>query len=194
MKTIYIILAALCFNNTLLRSQDSISICQIDTFHLILAYETGKQCYLDDMILKYQEFVKFDDKEITLKNYEKGVFHLLYIIGTNWKKLLECNIDINYDTASFSSRGINDGDYVVEERELDMAAAGVHVLGAYNDGCYAWYDGTSQASPHVAGMAAKLWQGDGFSTRTYLQNRARQYDLNGAGYDTETGFGLPIVP
>lgn len=103
-------------------------------------------------------------------------------------------IDSSYATADFSSRGVNDGDYVIEEREIEMAAAGVKVLGAYKNGCYAWYWGTSQASPHVAGLAAKLWQGSGIATRTYLQNRAKLYDLNGAGDDTQTGFGLPTVP
>jgi len=103
-------------------------------------------------------------------------------------------IDASYNTTDFSSRGINDGDYVIEEREVEMGAAGDEVLGAYKDGCYAWYWGTSQASPHVAGLAAKLWQGNGISTRTYLQNRAKLYDLNGAGDDTQTGFGLPTVP
>lgn len=103
-------------------------------------------------------------------------------------------IDEREATADFSSRGINDGDYVAEERELDMAAAGVKILGAYKDGCYAYYWGTSQAAPHVSGLGAKLWQGSGAATRTFLQNRARLHDLNGPGDDPQTGFGLPTVP
>lgn len=103
-------------------------------------------------------------------------------------------IDENEATADFSSRGVNDGDFLVEDRELDVAAAGVEILGAYKDGCYAYYWGTSQASPHVAGLAAKLWQGTGSATRAYLQNRARLHDLATVGDDTQTGFGLPTIP
>ena len=110
------------------------------------------------------------------------------------KVMATAAINENEATADFSSRGINDGDYVIEEREVETGAAGVRVLGAYKDGCYAYYWGTSQASPHVAGLAAKLWQGNGSSTRTYLQNRAKLHDLNGPGDDPETGFGLPTVP
>ncbi len=47
------------------------------------------------------------------------------------------------------------------------------------------------ATPHVAGLAAKLWQGSA-STRTSLQGLAQ--DLDPAGDDTATGFGLPIAP
>jgi subtilisin len=51
---------------------------------------------------------------------------------------------------------------------------------------------TSMATPHVAGLAAKVWQGSGAATRAYLQAMAR--DLAAAGDDTATGFGLPDLP
>lgn len=114
--------------------------------------------------------------------------------GADTKVMGIAAIDENTIVADFSSRGVNDGDYVVEEREVEMAAAGVKVLGAYKDGCYAWYWGTSQATPHVSGLAAKLWQGSGPTTRTFLQNRAQVTDLDVPGDDQATGFGLPTVP
>lgn len=46
-------------------------------------------------------------------------------------------IDAGYAVADFSSRGINDGDYVIEEREVEVAAAGVEVLSTYKEGCHA---------------------------------------------------------
>ncbi|MEW6295616.1 MAG: S8 family serine peptidase [Candidatus Diapherotrites archaeon] len=113
--------------------------------------------------------------------------------GAYDKVMAVAAIDDQYATANFSSRGINDGDYIIEEREVEVAAGGVNILSTYKDGCYAYYWGTSQATPHVSGLAAKLWQGSGTTTRTYLQNRAMLWDLDVLGDDPATGFGLPTV-
>jgi hypothetical protein len=48
------------------------------------------------------------------------------------------------------------------------------------------------ATPHVSGLAAKLWQGDAADTRTHLQSITD--DIWVEGDDTATGFGLPIAP
>ena len=51
------------------------------------------------------------------------------------------------------------------------------------------------ATPHVAGLAAKVWQGTAAGTRTYLQDRARNYaDIGRVGDDPDAGFGLPVAP
>ncbi len=91
--------------------------------------------------------------------------------------------------ANFSSRGINDGDCVIEEREVELAAPGVSVESTMNDGSYAFGSGTSMATPHVAGLAAREWQVDAASTRLYLQSLA-----DGCADDPATGFGLPQLP
>lgn len=48
------------------------------------------------------------------------------------------------------------------------------------------------ATPRVAGLAAKLWQGSADSTRSYLESIAKDIWLE--GNDLVTGFGLPIAP
>jgi len=110
-------------------------------------------------------------------------------------------IDGNEDVPDWSSRGINDGDYVIEEEEVEFGTPGVSVESTWNDGCYHVGSGTSMATPHVSGLAAKLWDiadgtldgtGNAADTRSYLQSLAK--DIWTGGDDTATGFGLPIAP
>ena len=48
------------------------------------------------------------------------------------------------------------------------------------------------ATPHVSGLAAKLWQGDAAKTRATLQSLAE--DIWDIGDDSATGFGLSRLP
>ena len=111
--------------------------------------------------------------------------------GANVKVIAAGAIDVNENVPDFSSRGINDGDYIIEEREVEFGAPGVGVESTWNDGGYRFASGTSMSTPHVAGKAALVWQGNAADTRTYLQQLAKNHDLHTAGDDTATGFGLP---
>lgn len=101
-------------------------------------------------------------------------------------------IGINEMVPDWSSRGINDGDYIIEEKEIEFGTPGVSIESTYKNGCYAYMSGTSMATPHVSGLAAKLWSGNAADTRSYLQDIAR--DIWEPGDDTATGTGLPISP
>lgn len=100
--------------------------------------------------------------------------------------------------ANWSSRGnnYNTTPYVVEQRDIELAAPGVSVESTWKNGCYYVASGTSMATPHVSGLAAKVWQGSGSATRAYLQNRAlnNYADIGRVGDDPDAGFGLPTAP
>jgi subtilisin len=98
----------------------------------------------------------------------------------------------NWSVPSWSSRGINDGDYVITDWEIDFGAPGVSVESTSFDGCYEIHSGTSMAAPHVSGLAAKLWTGNAAETRSYLWYLST--DIDPFGDDPATGYGMPSSP
>ncbi|MCH8871027.1 MAG: S8 family serine peptidase [Chloroflexi bacterium] len=111
-------------------------------------------------------------------------------------------INSNERVTRFSGRGIDDGDdSVITIGEIELAAAGKIVESTYPtyftdaDG-YAFFTGTSQAAPQVAGLAAKLWQGDPAGTRMHLRTTVTDITdgmRTKVGYDVASGYGLPHV-
>ncbi|WP_286229510.1 S8 family serine peptidase [Neobacillus mesonae] len=109
-----------------------------------------------------------------------------------------------YRVADFSSRGnaSTAGDYVIQERDVEVSAPGRAVESTWNNGAYNTISGTSMATPHVSGLAAKLWAANplwsNLQLRNELQNRAKANDIKGGlsaatGDDIASGFGFPRV-
>ncbi len=103
-------------------------------------------------------------------------------------------IDINSMVPVWSSLGLTivSSNSPVQERQVELAAPGVSVYSAWNDGSYNTISGTSMSTPHVSGLAAKVWDKDAQTTRGILHDLSS--DIWPDGDDTATGFGLPQVP
>jgi thermitase len=91
--------------------------------------------------------------------------------------------DSSDQRASFSNYG----------PQLDVAAPGVSIYSTYwwNGSTYGWMSGTSQASPHVAGLAALIWSVNPDLSNTQVESIIKQTadDLGAAGRDNNYGFG-----
>ena len=98
-------------------------------------------------------------------------------------------IDENQELAFFSSRGA-EVELVAPGVDIESTAGGMDLF--ISRKWYVYHSGTSMAAPHIAGLAAKVWQGNAPDTRAYLQSIA--VDLGDEGRDNLYGFGVPIAP
>ncbi len=83
--------------------------------------------------------------------------------------------------ASFSNRG----------PEIDVAAPGVDVYSTSVYGQYAQMSGTSQAAPHVSGLAALIWSLQPTMTAVQVTHviTSTAHDVYTSGWDQRTGWG-----
>ncbi len=72
------------------------------------------------------------------------------------------------------------------------AGASVSTIPETNASGYAYLDGTSMATPHVAGVAALVWSANPTASNTQVRNAmtSTALDLGAAGRDNYYGYGL----
>ena len=75
--------------------------------------------------------------------------------------------------------------------DVEFSAPGTMVLSTFMGGSYAWYQGTSMATPHVSGAAAVRWSASAAPTAAGIRAELRSYvvDLGSAGRDKGFGYG-----
>ena len=97
--------------------------------------------------------------------------------------LVDANTDVTVPTVS-----INRALGLQLMNQLGVSA-NLNVVGNQN---YAYYNGTSMATPHVSGVAAIVWSNNPSCSATEVRNalKATAIDLGAAGRDDKTGFGL----
>ena len=115
--------------------------------------------------------------------------------GADSKTVSVGAVNTSMQITDWSSRGINTmtTPYVVEEKDIELVAPGMNIESTWKDGGYAILSGTSMAAPHVAGLAAKLWQKDAFNPASATRGLLHQLssDLLPFGDDDDSGFGFP---
>lgn len=84
-------------------------------------------------------------------------------------------------------------------RQVDFAAGGVDVYSTWLKNGYAKLDGTSMATPAIAGLVALIQADynqthDGWLTPNEVYNKLKKiaFDVGPEGYDESFGFGIPI--
>lgn len=92
--------------------------------------------------------------------------------------------------AAVDNRGRRAG-FSNRNRDVEAAGPGVDILSTYRGG-YTMLDGTSAATPHVAGVAAHLWRLHRRSRADDIRRRLRRAvdDLGPRGRDSSFGYGL----
>ena len=85
--------------------------------------------------------------------------------------------------ASFSNYGA----------KVDVSAPGVNIYSSYPDNGYAYLDGTSMASPHVAGLAALVWSRNrslsNHKVRSIIESTCDNIDAKNPGFIGKLGKG-----
>lgn len=85
--------------------------------------------------------------------------------------------------ASFSNYGL----------KVDVSAPGVNIYSTYPNNAYAFLDGTSMASPHVAGLAALVWSRNlgltNQQVRTLVESTCDNVDAKNPGFAGKLGKG-----
>jgi subtilisin family serine protease len=92
----------------------------------------------------------------------------------------------NNNPASFSNWASGSSDAALQRRVI--TAPGVNIVSTLPDGSYAPFSGTSMATPHVAGVAARCFAAGVCQENAGTRNRERFLDAVWAQYKAEPSY------
>lgn len=160
--------------------------------------------YLADVIASYDDQMLF----VAAAGNSGPDLNTIKYPGANPNVVSVAAIDSGETVTDFSSRGEDADTFAEDDSRLEVSAAGYYVESTVPGG-YEYYSGTSMATPHVSGLAAKLWSsgaadlnGDGTTTpseaRQKIRDLASNHDITSGqyaetGYDPAAGIGLPAL-
>jgi len=103
--------------------------------------------------------------------------------------------DVDFKIADWSSRGLNSttAPDSINYGDIEFAAPGVAIESTAKDGSYIIMSGTSMATPHITGLAAKEWQKDALDPDSATRELLHMFsqDLDPIGDDDASGLGFP---
>ncbi len=117
--------------------------------------------------------------------------------ASNGNVLSVSALDNNTNVPVWAARGLNEDTkpYVQDAKDIDLVAPGVSIESTWKDGGYVILSGTSMAAPHIAGLAAKLWQKEDKNPAEATKILLKKFtqDILPAGDDNASGWGLPVL-
>ena len=177
--------------------------------HIVRIFDETGQTFSSDTVAEIQDCINAGANVVSMSfgrddsplEFERQAFDQFYSEGTLLVAAAGNDGGTTYNwPASYSSvmsvaaldESKQVADFSQKNDAVDIAAPGVDVASTVPGDSYAFYSGTSMATPHVSGVAALVWSKfpDKSAQEIWEALMGSAQDLGDAGKDTSYGYGL----